>query len=75
MSSPACGDVRDGEELRGVARRGRERRDAALERGDPLLEDVRRRVHDPRVDVPELLQREEAARRARRVSNVYDVVW
>ena len=36
-----------------------ERRDAALERGDALLEDVGRRVHDPGVDVPELLEPEQ----------------
>ncbi len=36
-----------------------EKRVAALEGGDPLLEDVRRRVHDARVDVPELLQGEQ----------------
>ena len=34
--------------------------DAALERGDALLEDVGGRVHDPGVDVAELLEPEEA---------------
>ena len=53
-------DRREREELRRLAARGGERGDAALERGDALLEDVGRRVHDPGVDVPELLQREEA---------------
>jgi hypothetical protein len=33
-----------------------QRADAALERGDALLEDVGRRVHDPRVDVAEFLE-------------------
>ncbi len=37
-----------------------ERRHAALERGDALLEHVRGRVHDPGVDVAELLQPEQA---------------
>ena len=43
---------------RGHAQRAR----AAFERGHPLLEDVRRRVHQPRVDVAEFLQREEIRR-------------
>ena len=33
--------------------------DAAFQGGDALLEDVHGRVHDPRVDVAELLQREQ----------------
>ena len=37
-----------------------EGRHAALERGDALLEHVRGRVHDPGVDVPELLEPEQA---------------
>ena len=48
---PSLGDgedrVRDG----GLPRRQRERADAALERGEALLEHVRGRVHDARVDV------------------------
>ena len=36
--------------------------DAALERGDALLEHARRGVHDPGVDVPELLEPEQARR-------------
>ena len=47
-----------------------ERRDAALERGDALLEDVRRRVHDPGVDVPELLEPEQAGGVGRVVEDV-----
>ena len=45
--------------LRGLSRRGSQTADALLERGNPLLEGGGRRVHDPRVDVPEPLQREE----------------
>ena len=52
-------DRRERQELRRLAARGGERRRTALERRDALLEDVGRRVHDPRVDVAELLQREE----------------
>ena len=37
----------------------REGRDATLERGDALLEHVVGRVHDPGVDVPELLEPEQ----------------
>ena len=46
----------------------RDRGDAALELGDALLEDVGRRVHDPRVDVAELAQAEQVGgvRRVRR---------
>ena len=45
--------------LRGLSRRGGQTADALLERGDPLLEGGGGRVHDPRVDVAEPLQREE----------------
>ena len=48
-----------GERGGGLATRDGERAHAALERGDALLEDVRGGVHDARVDVAELLQREE----------------
>ena len=47
---------------RGTGPPGRRRREAghaALERGDPLLEDVGGGVHDAGVDVAELLEREE----------------
>ena len=40
----------------------RQRGDAAFERGDALLEHGLRRIHDPRVDVAELLKREQVAR-------------
>ncbi len=42
--------------------RQRQRADAALERGDALLEHVVGRVHDAGVDVAELLQREQVRR-------------
>jgi len=47
------------ERLRGLARGHGEPGDAALERRDALLEHVVGGVHDPRVDVPELLEGEE----------------
>ena len=59
MLSPDSREVEDRRRLGGLSRGEGERRDAALERGDPLLEDVGRRVHDPGVDVPGLLQGEE----------------
>ena len=52
-------DVEDRVNDRGLAAGERERADAAFEPRDPLLEHVARRVHDARVDVAELLQREE----------------
>ncbi len=53
-------DGGDGQELRRLPARRGERRDPALERGDAPLEDVGRGIHDPRVDVAELLQRKKA---------------
>ncbi len=44
---------------RRLARGGDERADAALERGEALLEHVPRRVHDPRVDVAGHREREQ----------------
>jgi hypothetical protein len=52
----------DGDERQGLGslpRGCRERRHPALERGDPLLEDVVGGVHDARVDVSELLERKQ----------------
>ena len=57
-----AGEVEDRERLGRLAGGHAERGHAALERGDPLLEDVRRRVHDPGVDVPELLEPEQPRR-------------
>ena len=54
-----AGDVEDRQRLGRLAGREPERPDAALERGDPLLEHAGRRVHDPGVDVPELLEPEQ----------------
>ena len=53
------GDRRDGEELRRLAARRRHGRDAAFERGDALFENIRRGIHDPRINIAEFLQREE----------------
>ena len=58
-SRTGLGDVGDGEELRRLPGGSGQGRHAALERGHPLLEDVGGRVHDPGIDVPELLQGEE----------------
>jgi hypothetical protein len=55
-------DVEDREHLRRLTARQPDRRDATLERGHPLLEDVGRRVHDPGVDVPEFLKPEQPRR-------------
>ena len=48
------GQVEDREGLGGLTRGQEQRRDAAFERGDALLDDVLRRVHDPGVDVARL---------------------
>ena len=45
-----------------LARGDRERRRPALNGGDPLLEYIGRRVHDPRVDIAELGQAEQVRR-------------
>ena len=54
-----AGEVQDRERLGGLAARGGDGGDAPFEGGDAPLEDVRRRVPDPRVDVPGLPQAEE----------------
>ena len=54
-----AGDVEDRQRLGRLPGREAQGRDAALERRDALLEDARRGVHDPGVDVPELLEPEE----------------
>ena len=61
-----AGDGGERQELRRLAGGDRDRRRAAFERRDALLEDVGGRIHDPGVDVAELLQREEA-RAVRRI--------
>ena len=60
---------------RGLPARGRERADAALERGHALLEHGLGRVHDPRVDDPELFEAEERRRVLRCRGTRSDVVW
>ena len=55
-------DVDQGQERRRLSGRYGQRAGAALDRGDALLEDVGGRVHDPGVDVPEFLQREQVGR-------------
>ena len=57
-----AGEVEDRQRLGRLAAGEAEGRDAALERGDALLEDVGRRVHDPGVDVPEFLEPEQPRR-------------
>ena len=57
MSSPARAMFRIGTEAADHA--DRQRADAAVELGDALLEHVRRRVHDARVDIAELVQTEQ----------------
>jgi hypothetical protein len=53
------GERREGEELGGLAARGRHGTDPALERRESLLEGGDGRVRDARIDVPERLQREQ----------------
>ena len=52
-------DVLHREQRGRLARGQRQRRDAAFERGDALLQHGLRRVHDAGVDVAELLEREQ----------------
>ena len=54
-----AGEIENGIRDRRLAGRVGERAGAALERRHPLLEDVGRWIHDPRVDVPEFLQRKQ----------------
>ena len=65
MWSPDARDVEDRIHDRRLSARHRQRADAAFERGDALLEHVGRRVHDPRVDVAELFEREKPRGMAR----------
>ena len=53
-------DIIDREKLRRVPRRSRQRRHASLERRDALFEDIVGRIHQPGVDIAELLEREKA---------------
>ena len=56
------GQVQQGHGLGGLSAGDGQGGHTTFERGDPLLEDGLRRVHDPGVDVPELLQPEERRR-------------
>ena len=58
-------DVLHGKQRRRLARRHRERGNTAFKRGNALLKHGLRRVHDARVDVAELLEREQVCRRVR----------
>ena len=62
ISSPAVGDVEDGEGFRRLTGREGERADSALEGRDALLQHVGGRVHDPGVDIAEFLEPEQAGR-------------
>ncbi len=53
------GHVEQGDRLGRLPRRDQQRTHAPLQAGDPLLDRVRRRVHQPRVDVAELLEPEQ----------------
>ena len=56
ISSPCAEQTRDGDELRRLSARDRQRSHAALERRHALLEHGRGRVHDARINVAETLQ-------------------
>ena len=64
------GDRHDGIGDGGAAGREAEARDAAFELGDALLEHVRRRVHDPGVDVALHLQIEQVCAMLRAVERI-----
>ena len=59
MWSPALARLRIAKCLGGLTRRQQQGRDAAFERGDALLDDVLRRIHDPGVDVAGLGEAEQ----------------
>src|SRR5581483_9968615 len=56
------GETAERKELRGLSARRRERRHAAFESRHALLENVRGGIHNPRINVPELLQSEQRCR-------------
>ena len=53
------GQCRNGQRFRSLAGGGGERSRSSFERGDPLFEDIRRRIHDAGIDVAEFLQGKE----------------
>ncbi len=55
-------DVQQRQRRRRLPGRDRQRAGAAFDRGDALLEHIGGRVHDPRVDVAELLERKQVGR-------------
>ena len=64
---------RDGQQRQRDGRLARGDRQGArptFDRRDPLLEDIRRRVHQSRVDIAELLQREQVGRVLRALEDV-----
>ncbi len=54
--------ARNRDELSGLAAGHRQPRDSVFERRDALLQHVRGRIHDARIDVAELLQPEQSGR-------------
>ena len=67
---PRLENRRDRKELCRLPRRGRQRARAPFQCRDPLLEHSCRRVHDARVDVPELFQAEQVGGMSRVVELV-----
>jgi len=67
---PCACEGQDRERLSGLSGGRRECRDSTLERRNPLLKDIRRRIHDPGIDIAELLQCEETCGVVRVVEDV-----
>ncbi len=57
-----AGDIEDGGRDGGLARRMREPTRTAFEGGDTLLEDVGGRIHNPRINITQLLEAEKIGR-------------
>ena len=64
------GEIEERQHLRRLSAGHTERPDASFELRHPLLEDIGRRVHDPRVDVAERTQPEQVCRVRRVVEHV-----
>lgn len=56
---PGASQCLNGRDFGGLTGRKGKTHRAAFERGDPLFEDIGRRIHDPRIDIPEFLQCEQ----------------